>query len=236
MKVAIHQPQYFPWAPYVHKVMSADIFVYLDIVQFSKNGVQNRNQIKTAQGPLWLTVPVKHQLEQKIAQTAVADPRFARKHWKTIQYSYSKCLGFERWQEELKALFESDFELLVDAAIDSTEWMLGKLQVNNQRLKASDLGEVKGEASQLVASICKELKATTYLTGTGALAYLDPADFASINCEIQIQRWTPFSYQQTNVERGFVPDLSALDLLLNCPDTARDLIAGAGSWLPLEAT
>jgi len=228
VRVAIHQPQYFPWAPYVHKVLSADIFVYLDSVQFSKNGVQNRNQIKTAQGPLWLTIPVRNHLGQLLKDTKVAEPGATRKHWKTIKTSYARTSGFARWQTELERLLDRDTEFLLEAAIDSTEWMLGKLNVRTERIKASELDGLAGEASKLVASICGALRATSYLTGTGALAYLDERDFAEIGCEIVVQQWKPFTYAQVNGE--FVPDLSTLDLLLNCPDEALNLIEAAGSW------
>ena len=228
MKVAIHQPQYFPWPPYVHKVLSADIFVYLDSVQFSKNGVQNRNQIKTAQGPLWLTIPVRNHLGQLLRDTRVAEPGATRKHWKTIKTSYARTPGFARWQNELESLLDRDAEFLLDAAIASTEWMLNKLNVRAERIKASELDGIGGEASQLVASICGALRATSYLTGTGALAYLDERDFAEIGCEVMVQQWQPFTYEQVNGE--FVPDLSTLDLLLNSPDAAAELIDTAGSW------
>jgi len=33
----------------------------------------------------------------------------------------------------------------------------------------------------------------------------------------------------------FTPDLSTLDLLLNCPDSAADLIARAGNWEALQS-
>ena len=58
MIVAIHQPQYLPWLGYFGKMLQADIFCYLDTVQYKKNEWQNRNRIKTAQGWQWLTVPV----------------------------------------------------------------------------------------------------------------------------------------------------------------------------------
>ena len=54
-KVSIHQPQYIPWPAYFDKILQSDIFVILDDVQFQKNGLQNRNQIKTPQGKAWLT-------------------------------------------------------------------------------------------------------------------------------------------------------------------------------------
>ena len=228
MKVAIHQPQYFPWPPYVHKVLSADIFVYLDSVQFSKNGVQNRNQIKTAQGPLWLTIPVRNHLGQLLKDTRVAEPGATRKHWKTIRTSYARTPGFARWQTELESLLDRDSEFLLTPATDSTEWMLSKLDVRTERIKASEIDGASGEASKLVASICSALRATSYLTGTGALAYLNQRDFAEIGCEVMVQQWKPFTYDQTGTE--FVPDLSTLDLLLNCPDQAADMIEVAGSW------
>ena len=44
------------------KIQSSDIFVFLDDVQFEKNGWHNRNKIKTAENWMWLTVPVKVKL------------------------------------------------------------------------------------------------------------------------------------------------------------------------------
>jgi hypothetical protein len=232
VKIAIHQPQYFPWPPYVHKVMSADIFVYLDTVQFSKNGVQNRNQIKTSQGPQWLTVAVRHELGRSIRDTELVAPYATVKHWKTLQANYAHTPGFQRWKEELHALLHQEYRTLDEVSIASTEWMIDKLDVSNKRLRSSEITETHGRASELVASICEALKGDRYLTGTGALAYLQAEDFKRIDCEVLVQRWTPLSYQQAHGE--FVADLSTLDLLLNEPDKAAELISAAGSWEALE--
>ena len=59
MRLAIHQPQYMPWLGYLAKWAAADLFVFLDTVQYEKNGWQNRNRIKTRDGVRWLTVPVQ---------------------------------------------------------------------------------------------------------------------------------------------------------------------------------
>ena len=63
----ILQPSYIPWRGYFHQIQKADIFVFLDDVQFDRRGWRNRNRIKTAKGAQWLTVPVfskNHQLEK----------------------------------------------------------------------------------------------------------------------------------------------------------------------------
>lgn len=214
--------------------MSADIFVYLDTVQFSKNGLQNRNQIKAGSQALWLTLPVKHRLGQSIRETEIADKRAKHKHWKTVNSFYSKSSGFKEFEAELDTLFHADAGSLSETAIASTEWMLEKLNVKTRRIRASELSGVEGRASELVASICRQLGARTYLTGTGALEYLNVEDFRPIGCDIQVQTWSKLEYRQQRDEEGFVADLSTLDLLLNCPGEAADLILAAGGWKPLQ--
>ena len=156
--------------------MSSDVFVYLDTVQFSKNGLQNRNQIKTAQGPGWLTIPVQQSLGQTIIQTQAADSSIFRKHFRTLEMNYAGSPGFKLWKGELEALLMSCSTSLVDAAIDTTEWMLSKLNIGSRRLRASELQGIGGKASELVASICGSLGATFYLSGSGALSYLETKD------------------------------------------------------------
>jgi hypothetical protein len=112
--------------------------------------------------------------------------------------------------------------------------MLGKLKVQAKRMRASEISGAHGHASELVSSICEALGATEYLTGKGALAYLDAKDFAAIGCKVLVQEWEPINYGQAHPAIGFVPDLSTLDLLLNCPDSAAEMITGAGSWRPLQ--
>ena len=209
--------------------MSADIFVYLDTVQFSKNGVQNRNQIKASgQGAQWLTIAVKHELGRSIRETPLASVSATVKHWKTLQANYARTSGFGRWKDELHGLLYQEYHTLDEVAIASTEWMIDKLGISNKRVRASEIAGTHGRASELVASICEALEGDQYLTGTGALAYMQADDFKRIDCEVLVQHWQPFSYEQANGD--FIPDLSTLDLLLNEPDNAANLISAAGSW------
>jgi hypothetical protein len=232
MRVAIHQPQYWPWPRYIQKALTADVFVYLDTAQFSKNSLQNRNQIKTAQGALWLTLPVSQHLGQSIRDTKLADLHAPQKHLKTLVANYAKTPGFQFWRAELETLLSPTGDNLCDLAIASTEWMLQKLGATSRRLRASEIADLSPglQASKLVAGICQSLGARAYLTGQGALDYMAPADFTAIRCAVEVQRWRPFTYPQVPASAPFVADLSTLDLLLNCPDAAAELIAQAGGW------
>ena len=71
MRVAIHQPHYLPWLGYFAKWAAADRFIFLDTVQYEKNGWQNRNRVKTPDGPRWLTVPVHARLGTPIREVTI---------------------------------------------------------------------------------------------------------------------------------------------------------------------
>ena len=61
MRVAIHQPEFAPWLGYFHKMHSADVYVFLDNVQFKKRYFENRNYLRdsTKDEKVWLTIPVE---------------------------------------------------------------------------------------------------------------------------------------------------------------------------------
>ena len=48
--VGIHQPEYLPWLGFFKKMMSSELFVFLDDAQFRKKGWQNRNRIVDRKG------------------------------------------------------------------------------------------------------------------------------------------------------------------------------------------
>ncbi len=58
MIVAAHQPSYLPWLGYLDKLAKADLFVVMDDLQYEAQNFHNRNRIKLADGPHWLTVPL----------------------------------------------------------------------------------------------------------------------------------------------------------------------------------
>lgn len=58
MILTAHQPVYLPWLGLFHKIALSDTYVYFDDVRYQMKDWNNRNHIKTVQGPLWLTVPV----------------------------------------------------------------------------------------------------------------------------------------------------------------------------------
>ena len=90
MKIAIHQPNFFPWAGYFYKIYLSDIFVFLDDVQYSKNSYTNRASIILEQKSSWLTIPIKSSLKTKIYDIQVADSLWKKKHLSKLVNAYKR--------------------------------------------------------------------------------------------------------------------------------------------------
>ncbi|HID82899.1 MAG TPA: hypothetical protein EYH06_13085 [Chromatiales bacterium] len=74
-------------------------------------------------------------------------------------------------------------------------------------------------ASEKIVNLCKEFGATNYVTGSTAFeSYFDQSVFQDNDIQVQVQNWVchPYLQQHTNVEK-FIPNLSIIDLLTNCP-------------------
>jgi WbqC-like protein family len=223
MTVAIHQPQYLPWLPYFDKADQADVFVYLDTVQYQKNGVQNRNQILTAQGPRWLTVPVRASIEWTIRETPIADRQWPKKHIRTIEQEYRRA-PFAGWFDEaLRVVLQNDWPSLAELNIGVVDWILEKLGIRCRRVRASEL-DVAGTKDDLVIAICRAVGATEYLSGPGARAYQRPEKFAEHGIALRYQSYQNQCYPQCFPAVDFAPDLSAIDLLLNAGPQARAIL------------
>lgn len=226
MKVTIHQPQYLPWLPYFLKIAESDLFILLDSVAFQKNGLQNRNQIKTATGAHWLTVPVRQQLGQKISEVKIDNNTdWCRKHWHTIQQCYKRAAAFKIYEQDLCALYLSTWNGLNELNIKLLTMMLGWMNIQTPIVRSSQMAAT-GAASSLVLNLCLEAKATEYLSGPGGMSYLEPDAFEEAGIALNYRPTIlPRCYPQLFPQAGFIHHLSTLDILLNCGATWRNYIS-----------
>lgn len=225
MRVSIHQPQYFPWFPYIHKIASSDIFIFLDTVDFQKNGLQNRNKILTANGPAWLTVPVKQKLGQKIFDTKTNDSSgWKKKHIKTLTMNYGKLDFFKSNHNILLDVYEEASDSLADLNILLTKKLLHLMHISTPTLRSSDL-TATGSSTQLLLNLCIEMGATTYISGIGGKNYLDIELFTSAGIAVDfLPPVLPRPYPHACPNFGSHTDLSVIDLLFNCGETWRQYV------------
>ena len=225
MIVSIHQPQYIPWLPYFHKVSESDVFILLDSVEFQKNGLQNRNRIKTAGGISWLTVPVRQRLGQKILDVEINNnDNWQKKHAATIVQNYRKSPFFMIYSQEIKEVYDREWHLLVDLNIYILKWMLRNMGITANILRSSNMHS-HGKGTELILNLCLEVGATKYLSGIGGKKYINDEDFFEAGVEVvYVSPVLPTAYPQQHSKVGFISDLSAIDILLNCGASWRNYL------------
>jgi hypothetical protein len=90
--IAICQSNYIPWKGYFDMINRADEFVLYDDMQYTRRDWRNRNKIKTANGLIWLSIPlsVKGMYYHKINEIRVSSRNWTQDHWKSIENNYKK--------------------------------------------------------------------------------------------------------------------------------------------------
>jgi len=229
--LAIHQPHYMPWLGYLAKWAAADVFVFLDTVQYEKNGWQNRNRIKTAAGPRWLTVPVHARLGMPIAEVTVdAAQPWAERHLGAIEQAYATAPHLARHRAALHALYETKWERLAPLAVASAEWLARAVGVTTPAHLASTLDAAAAEPTERLIGLCRAVGADTYLAGRDGALYMDVARFAAAGIRVLYQTYAHPAYAQLHGE--FVSNCSALDLLLTHGDQALAILREGDHWSP----
>jgi len=233
VKVAIHQPHYLPWLGYLAKWAEADLFVFLDTVQYEKNGWQNRNRIRTREGVQWLTVPVRAPLGTPIADVEIdARQDWARRHLRAIELAYARAPALRRLAPALRALYAQTWTRLAPLAVASARWLAGAVGIRTPARLASELGIAAADPTERLVALCRAVGATTYLSGPDGVRYMELGRFAAAGIEVRAQAYTHPIYAQLHGE--FVPFLSGLDLLLMHGDDALAILRRGDAWSRLS--
>lgn len=224
-RVAIMQPTYLPWCGYFGLMQAVDAFVFLDSVQFARRSWQQRNQIKSSQGAQWLTVPVvkKGKREQLICETEIdLTSNFAATHRKTIEANYRKAPFFNELSSSLLDCIDKPQSQLADMNIEIIKHCRNVLGIKTPLFRSSQMSGI-GAKADLLASLCKELGATEYISAPGSREYLDQSSaFEEIGVPVRYLHYRHPEYPQ--LFGDFLPYMSVIDILFNCGDRSAELI------------
>lgn len=225
MVVGIHQLHYLPWLRYFHKIACSEVFVVLDNIQYNKNGYQNRNRIKTPQGPLMLSVPVFDRFAQSLDTVQIDNKRnWAAKHWRGIEQNYRRAPFFDSCAPALREFYLQPWETLNALNRAMLPYFLDALGISTPIRYSSEM-DAPGEATTRLVNLIRAAGGSAYLTGAYALeAYLDATELAAAGIALEIQTWKSVEYPQAH--GPFVPDLSIVDLLMHCGPQSRSVLLG----------
>ncbi len=234
MRVSIHQPQYIPWLGYFFKILHSDCFVLFDSVQYPRGKhFGNRNEIKTAQGAQWLTVPVQGRGDLLPYRELPIDNAqdWAKKHWRTLEHAYTKAPYWELYRADLHALYlEQMWHNIAELNQALLQFCFNALHLDTKIVCASalDVERTGISTDEYIFALLKRVGADSYISGQGAGSqrYIEPQAFAAQGIELWFYEFTAPHYAQ--LWGDFVPNLSVLDVLFQCGENSRELLEQGG--------
>lgn len=216
MNVVILQPSYIPWRGYFDQIRRADLFIFYDDVQYDKHGWRNRNQIKTAQGKQWLTIPVHS--KGVTEGIAIKDVRidwskpWSRNHLKALMFAYTKSPYFKDYLPLLESFYNRRDECLADFTIETTILLSRELGITTTRfLRSSELPNIDGTKTDRLIQILKQVSAKHYISGPSARDYIEPEKFEEAGITLEYVEYNYPEYPQ--LYPPFDSYVSILDLL-----------------------
>jgi hypothetical protein len=221
--IAVVQSNYIPWRGYFDLINSVDEFILYDDVQYTIRDWRNRNIIKTSSGPLWLTIPVqvKGKYLQKIKDTRISDPTWGRKHWASIMHSYSRARYFPVQKELFEELYlQGDDELLSHINYRFIVAICRLLGIRTTISWSMDYNLI-GDKTERLVHLCQQARATVYLSGPAAKAYLNEDLFRSEGIAVSYMDYSGYP-EYGQLFPPFQSQVSIIDLIFNeGPDATR---------------
>jgi hypothetical protein len=226
--VVISQPTYLPWTGYFRIMKEADVYVFLDNVQFEQRSWQSRNRIKSTEKFAWLSIPTHHESQSRIRDVEIDNSKpWKRQHLTAIKTSYGKTPYFNDYYSFLKSVYEMKWVELASLNIYLIKYFAAQLGLTPIFVRASKLG-LEGKRTTLLLDICKMFGANRYVSSIGAKNYMEADGAKSIfereGIAVEFLEVSPFKYPQLFGE--FIPELSVVDLLFNCGSDSSKILFG----------
>jgi hypothetical protein len=214
-RVVILQSNYLPWKGFFDLIRRADLLVFYDDTQYTKNDWRNRNLIKTPRGRDWITIPCgPRHLHRRIDEVQPVHSRWQRSHWDQLYQNYRATPHFADYRP-----FFEDFYLHQTwtnlSALNQylIQHIAEFLQIRTPFLQAAELN-VGGAKEERLINVLLKVGATTYLSGPTGRNFLRPELFREAGIQID---WMDYTHYQTYRQRfpPFHHEVSIVDLLFN---------------------
>jgi hypothetical protein len=231
MNVVILQPSYIPWRGYFDQIRRADLFIFYDDVQYDKHGWRNRNQIKTAQGKQWITIPVHSKgvtegIPIKDIRIDWSKP-WPKKHLNALTTAYAKAPFFAAYQPWLEIVYNREDEFLADFTIDTTVELARMLGITSTKfMRSSEIPSIDGQKTDRLIQILQRVGAKQYLSGPSARDYIEGDKFDQAGITLEYIQYEYPEYPQ--LHPPYDPFVTVLDLLFMVGEEALSYIIGQG--------
>lgn len=239
MKLAIHQPEFWPIPRLLAKWMAADLLVLLDIVNFDRESLQHRCRLVDSR---WLTIPFRHVGgPQRIRSVEPTDAAWPKAHMARFREWYrgvddKRLLRIGDWYAAHGPTSDASVQSVAIYAWKTMTYLADICGlITPPIVLASALHPPEGgwgHKGDLVLKLCQRVfgdaggvRQPVYLAGVRGSQYLDWAAFEKAGISIEVQAFTP----PTHLPGRSQVELSALHHYLSeGPDAVRLLVEARG--------
>ena len=215
--VAIQQPNFFPWLGYFDKIRQAEVFVFLDDVDFPRSGKcmgtwTNRVRIAIQGRPAWIGAPIsRYSGRRRIRDVKIAAiPKWRTKVIRTLGANYARAPRFHDAMALLEPLVNQNTDDLAAYNIAAIRTISRRLGLETQFVRQSET-TAAGAGTELLIALARFVGADTYLCGRGAEGYQKDELFTEANLVLTYQNFGVLPYGDP---KRFQPGLSVIDYLM----------------------
>jgi hypothetical protein len=217
--VAMHQPNFFPWLGFFDKIAKADVFIFLDDVQFPKTGGVWTNRVKfiVSGEPNWITAPIDRNYSGK--RNINEMHFFPNNSWrdktrKSIENSYRKHPYYDETIEMFLPLLLNQESNIAEYNIQAITAIVDFLGLDTSKLKRSSHFSFQSMSNELLCDLTLHAGGSIYLAGGGADDYQDEAVFVEKRVKLIYQQFDHPVYEQKG-QFYFNPGMSIIDVVMN---------------------
>ena len=214
MKVAIMQPYLFPYVGYFQLIMSSDIFVIYDDVNYIKKGFINRNSILLDGIPYRFTISVPSASQNKLINELQYSQEVG-KLLKTIESAYIKAPFFKQVFPIIEDVLNYQSRGIAELCNLSYQKIFEYLGLEKKIILSSILDYDRTQsASNKLLDVTKKLNGQVYINSPGGRTLYDKTMFEPFGVELKFIEPIIKPYPQLNTN-DFISHLSIIDILMN---------------------
>jgi len=196
----------------------ADVFVFYDEVQYTKNDWRNRNIICGKNGLQWLSIPVEKQfVHAKISEVKIGND-WQGKHFKSLYLTYKSAPCFYQLEELM-------IEFLVDIKWEYLSTLnqflitrIAHLIGTKTQFVNSAQYDLAGDKVEKLLGLIEQLGASDYISGPAGMNYLSGSETLFDQRKVKLSYCTyPDFKKYPQLIQPFQNNVSIVDLIAHVP-------------------
>lgn len=236
MIVSIIQPCFVPWLGYFEQMALADVFIYLDDVQYTKKDWRNNNQLKSPYGAKPIHVPVSNASTGILINEALIsyNEKWEEAILNKLREWYKKAPFFHQVAALVESVMRRKYQKLVDLNYGLNAAICQYVEIDTPTLRASDVPKRTADKNARILELCQHCPGIKVLyDGKSAQRFLDVELFKKNGIEVVFQDYVHVPYRQ--LWGDFLPYMSVLDLLMNHGPKSLEMIVNDRSVARLNS-